>query len=43
MKVEGIVTDNERIAIEDMFNNVIDNTIEIQAIEEKVIIEYVKE
>ena len=43
MKVEGIVTDNVRIAIEAMFNNVIDNTIEIQAIEEKVIIEYVKE
>lgn len=43
MKVEGIVTDNERIAIEAMFNNVIDITIEIQAIEEKVIIEYVKE
>lgn len=43
MKVEGIVTDNERIAIEAMFNNVIDNTIKIQAIEEKVIIEYVKE
>lgn len=43
MKVEGIVTDNERIAIEAMFNNVIDNTIEIQAIEEKVIIKYVKE
>jgi hypothetical protein len=43
MKVEGIVTDNERIAIEAMFNNVIDNTIEIQATEEKVIIEYVKE
>lgn len=43
MKVEGIVTDNERIAIEAMLNNVIDNTIEIQAIEEKVIIEYVKE
>lgn len=43
MKVEGIVTDNERIAIEAMFNNVIDNTIEIQAIEEKAIIEYVKE
>lgn len=43
MKVEGIVIDNERIAIEAMFNNVIDNTIEIQVIEEKVIIEYVKE
>ena len=43
MKVEGIVTDNERIAIEAMFNDVIDNTIKIQAIEEKVIIEYVKE
>lgn len=43
MKVEGIVTDSERIVIETMFNNVIDNTIEIQAIEEKVIIEYVKE
>ena len=43
MKVEGIVTDNERIVIEEMFNNVIDDTIEIQAIEEKVIIEYVKE
>ena len=43
MKVEGIVTDSERIAIEAMFNNVIDNTIEIQTIEEKVIIEYVKE
>lgn len=43
MKVEGIVTDNERIAIEAMFNDIIDNTIEIQAIEEKVIIEYVKE
>lgn len=43
MKVEGIVTDSERIAIEAMFNNVIDNTIEIQAIEEKVSIEYVKE
>ena len=43
MKVEGIVTDSERIAIEAMFNNVIDNTIEIQAIEEKVIIEHVKE
>ena len=27
MKVEGIVTDNERIAIEAMFNNVIDNTL----------------
>lgn len=43
MKVEGIVIDNEHIAIEAMFNNVIDNTIGIQAIEEKVIIEYVKE
>lgn len=42
MKVEGIVTDNERIVIEAMFNNIIDDTIEIQAIEEKVIIEYVK-
>ena len=38
MKSEGIVIDNEHIAIEAMFNNVIDNTIEIQAIEEKVII-----
>lgn len=43
MKVEGIVIDNERIAIEAMFNNIIDDTIEVQAIEEKVIIEYVKE
>jgi hypothetical protein len=43
MKVEGIVIDNECIVIEAMFNNVIDDTIEIQAIEEKVIIEYVKE
>lgn len=43
MKVEGIVIDNERIATEAMFNNIIDDTIEIQAIEEKVIIEYVKE
>ena len=43
MKSEGIVIDNEHIAIGAMFNNVIDNTIEIQAIEEKVIIEYVKE
>lgn len=43
MKVEGIITDNECIVIEAMFNNVIDDTIEIQAIEEKVIIEYVKE
>lgn len=43
MKVEGIVTDNERIVIEAMFNNVIDDTIEIQIKEEKVIIEYVKE
>ena len=43
MKVEGIVTDNECIVIEAMLNNVIDDTIEIQAIEEKVIIEYVKE
>lgn len=43
MKSEGIVIDNERIAIEAMFNNIIDDTIEIQAIEEKVIIEYVKE
>lgn len=43
MKPEGIVIDNERIAIEAMFNNIIDDTIEIQAIEEKVIIEYVKE
>lgn len=43
MKVEGIATDNERIVIEAMFNNVIDDTIEIQAKEEKVIIEYVKE
>lgn len=43
MKVEEIVTDNERIVIEAMFNNVIDDTIEIQAKEEKVIIEYVKE
>ena len=43
MKSEGIVIDNERIAIEAMFNNIIDDTIEIQAIEGKVIIEYVKE
>ena len=43
MKSEGLVIDNERIAIEAMFNNIIDDTIEIQAIEEKVIIEYVKE
>ena len=43
MKVEGIVTDNERIAIEARFNNVIDNTLAIQAKEEIVIIEYVKE
>ena len=43
MKVEGIVTDSERIAIEAMFNNVIDDTIEIQKKKKKVIIEYVKE
>lgn len=43
MKVEEIVTDDERIAIEAMFNNVIDDTLAIQAKEEIVIIEYVKE
>lgn len=43
MKTEGIIIDNERIAIEAMFNNVIDDTLDIQAKEERVIIEYVKE
>lgn len=43
MKTEGIIIDNERIAIEAMFNNVIDDTLDIQAREEKVIIKYVEE
>lgn len=41
-KMEGIVLDEELIAIEAMFNNVIDDTLAIQAEEEKVTINYAK-
>lgn len=41
-KMEGIVLDEELIAIEAKFNNVIDDTLAIQAEEEKVTFNYAK-
>lgn len=38
--MEGKVVDTERILIETLFNGIIDETLDIQAKEEKVIIEY---